>query len=109
MNVKYVISLLATIATEWLCSYLCAKLLDVALVEVACFVGLMFLILFIYFNTKGGVLSKWMDAEIQATTGLKTENAAIKIRFTPVLAGLVLYFIITMVWTLVVFGPNLIA
>lgn len=46
-NVKYVISLLATIATEWLCSYLCAKLLDVALVEVACFVGSMFLILFI--------------------------------------------------------------
>ncbi|TCW37843.1 hypothetical protein EDC32_103514 [Laceyella sacchari] len=64
---------------------------------------------FLFVQHQGRLLSKWMDAEIQATTGLKTENAAIRIRFTPVLAGLVLCFIITMVWTLVAFGPDLIA
>lgn len=76
-----------TIVVEGILTWLTANYFGVRFVEVMFFTGLAFTVVIFWFSSSGGALTRFIDSQASAQTGVLMKRESLKWRLNPVLVG----------------------
>ncbi|MBS4193014.1 hypothetical protein KHA94_23150 [Bacillus sp. FJAT-49705] len=95
---KNMIIVLFTLIIESGLTFLLASLLSIRFIEIMFFAGVAFSAVTIWFSSSGGTITKFIDSETSARTGLKTERKEFKLQPNYVVFASILFLIIGLIF-----------
>jgi hypothetical protein len=103
IKTKSTLICLATLALEGFLTWIIAFAMGIAFAEITFFTGLLFTVLFYYFNTLGGFTTTLVNLHVQSSTGIRAENEKTSLRSSPVMIGSLIYLILSAGLTVMVY------